>query len=99
MAEELLAFLKNANDSTTENKLSLFLGISEKIILLLFDVESKNKLLEERLNKLESLNKTAVPLVTVPELPPALVPPVNTMRQSIMGELKTLFKKREAVGE
>jgi len=100
MAEGLLAFLKSAKDSTTKNKLSLFLSISEKTILLLFDIESKNKLLEERVDKLEALNKTVVPFDTVPPLPSVSLPvPVDTPRQSIMKELKTLFEKKGAVGK
>jgi len=101
MTEELLAFLKNARDGTIKNKLDLFLSLSEKIIFILLTIESQNKLLHDRISKLEALNKTAVPLTVTP--PPSSAPSVpantSTIHQSLLGELKILFKKREDIGK
>ena len=102
MTEELLAFFKSAKNGTVENKLDMFLGISEKIMSMLFAVESQNKQLYVRIEKLEKLNKTAVPLAVAPAPAPAPSPaPTNStmVRQSVMNELKELFEKRKQVGK
>jgi len=104
MSEEFLDSLKDAKEGTLENKLDLFLSISQKIVSLLFAIESQNKRLWARVERLEKLNKSAIPLAVAPPPPPPPVPskaPVNsgTVRQDIMGELKALFKKREDVGK
>ena len=102
MTEELLVFLKNARDGTIKNKLDLFFSISEKIIFILLTIESQNKLLHDRISKLEALNKTAVPLAVAPILssaPLSAPADTNTVHQSLLGELKTLFKKREDIGK
>lgn len=102
MSEELLEALKIAKAGTTENKLDIFLSVSQKIMSMLFAVESQNKRMYERIEKLERLNKSAIPLAVAPPPPPAPSPaPVNSavVRNDVMSELKELFKRRESIGK
>jgi hypothetical protein len=105
MTAELLTFFKNAKEDTIENKLNIFLSISQKIMSMLFAIESQNRRLFERIQKLENLNRASVPLTV---LPPSLNPPLNPrsapvsstrVRNDVMSELKALFKKREGIGK
>lgn len=103
MSEELLEMLKN---SKKEDTLNVVLKLLEKVMSMMFALQSQNNMLEARIKTLELRGQPAPKMVdsTMTPLPPPPNPPktpliennINT-RNAIMGELKALFKTKKEV--